>query len=742
MGRSGSAVLAFLLVIFLAAGFSGCGSSPAATSSTYPVPGIITLTPTGTTSLEIGQTASFSATAETRTGSTISEPLQFQSSNTAILTISSSGVACAGSWDSTSNPTVCTPGPAGVVQVWATAKGVSSPPTTVYVHQHIDNILASRITDSTTPNTPCLSVGQTANYQATAYNQGMDITSTVGIFTWVATSTVVTTNTATATNQISGLNPGQMQATAKVPGTGSIYAIIGNATSLPIGFTVCPVQSITLLANGTNQTSVTVSSGTGVTLKPTILDTLGNTITGSFLSWSSSNSAAVTVSTAGGITTPLTGGASISASCTPPTCNVGITPTLPVYAPSDVYVKVSPSTTTTTTPSSTVWVGSTGCGAADGCISTLVPVTVPNYTVGNAVGLPATPNSFIFSPDGSRAFLGTDSGDFGTKGLMVMVPGNPSSVYEYVSAPGKVLAVSDDGTKLVVSDTADTPNQVFIVTCGGTGACSSENQVALNITGATAARFSPDGLKAFIAANNGASSTLYVYSALDTLETIPLSTSANAHDLAFLGNGAFGYIAGGTASGVSVLATCHNPANPAVATVSTPGTPLMIHALPDGKMLALDPPDVDLITSTVSGTGCTYSRPYPGASGAPFIPGTLAVSNSVTSVNLGQGVFTPLQFMVSGDANTAYVIAKNLPSVLLYDIPNQLVSGIQLVGNATPLDASLAVDGTQLYVGASDGAVHVLDTVLDNDIQQVSFPTNLCLQLSTPCLPDLVAVKP
>jgi len=742
MGRSVSRLLMFIVVLSLLAALPGCSGSSPTKTTTFPVPAIISLTPASNVSVEIGQTLAFTAIPENNTGGTISEPVTFLSSNNSILTIAGNGSACAGTWDSLTSPTVCTPGPAGVVQVRATALGVSSPSTTVYVHQHVDNIVVSRITDSTTPNTPCLSVDQSANYEATAYNRGVDITPSVGIFTWASTvPNVVTLTTSTPAKPLEGLDPGQVQALAKVPGTSSIYAAISGASSLPMTFNVCPVQSITLEVNGANPTSLAVNKGNTVTIKPTILDSLGNTITGSFLTWNSSDAGAVTVSTAGSVSTPQAGGGSITATCTPPTCNIGIAPTLPIYPASDLYVKVNPSGTATN-PTTGVWVSTTGCGDADGCISNLVSISVPNFTVGTPLALPSTPNSMVFTRSGTRAFLGTDSSDFGTKGLMVFVPGSSGSVTQFAGVAGKVLAVSNDGTRVVVSDTVDTPNQVFIFSCGGTGSCSTPANTPLNITGATAAAFSPDGLKAFIVANSGSSSTLYIYSTLDALKTVPLSSTAPANDVIFLGEGGFGYIAGGVPSGVSVVPTCEDPSNPAVSTFTTPGTPLMLRLLPDGKLLALDPPLLDVISSTLTGTGCSYSRPYPGASGGPLIPGSLAVSNTVSSVNLGLGAIVPSQFLVSGDAKNAYLISNSLPSVLLFNIPNQLISGIQLAGDATPLNASLTVDGTQLYVGASDGTVHVLDTVLGSDLHQVSFTSNLCGQVPTPCLPDLVAAVP
>jgi len=185
------------------------------------------------------------------------------------------------------------------------------------------------------------------------------------------------------------------------------------------------------------------------------------------------------------------------------------------------------------TKTGTVYVSSTSCGTTDGCFSTAVPITAPANTLGNFLSLPATPNSLVFNPLGGKAYLGTNSGRFGSVGLAVLdATGN--SVSELSNLPGKVLAVSPDGTKVIISDTApaDGPNQVFVLdTTANTGP-------AFQITGATAADFSPDSLKAYIVAGTN----LYVYSTLEALKTVPLGASP-AIDVSFLANGAFAYLA-------------------------------------------------------------------------------------------------------------------------------------------------------------------------------------------------------
>ena len=400
---------------------------------------------------------------------------------------------------------------------------------------------------------------------------------------------------------------------------------------------------------------------------------------------------------------------------------VGVT-TLPIY-PTDI-VKA---TVTGTKATTTVWATSTGCGTNFNCGSSIVSISTSNNAVSGAASLPNPPNSLVFNPQGTKAFLGS------SKGLMVLDPAaNPPTVNTFNAVTGKVLAVSPDGNKAVVSDTSITashPQQdvsIFDQTNSG-------SRADLLISGVTAADFSPDGLKVYMVGAN--TNNLYVYSSVDGLKTIPLTAPAN--DVSFFSNGAFAYLAGGAASAVTVRATCDNTVATSTATSTVPQ---FIRSAADGlHVLALDSPvstnpptaqGVDVITaSTMMLTGC---------------PPT--VSNAHTFVNMGQGTFTPLQLIVSSDGLKAYVLASNLGSALVFDVNGQTPSSaISLAGvNPKPLSGSLTPDGTLLYVATSDGTVHVLDTLASTDLQQVSLPVNFnfCTNVSFTCTPDLVAVRP
>src|SRR6266852_2848986 len=162
---SGISLVCILLgCVFLPA----CSSNKSTNVITNPVPASVDLclSPSSScagglnVSLEVGQNQVFTATARNSSNQVLAETFSFQSSNPAVLTMASNGTACAGTWDSLTTPQVCTPGPTGVTQVTATAHGVSSPPVTIYVHQHITGITISKVPNQpATLSTACFSKG-------------------------------------------------------------------------------------------------------------------------------------------------------------------------------------------------------------------------------------------------------------------------------------------------------------------------------------------------------------------------------------------------------------------------------------------------------------------------------------------------------------------------------------------------------------------------------------------------------
>jgi hypothetical protein len=718
MGKFSSAVFIGFLVGAFALLPSCGGGNPTRVSPEIPPTGV-SLSPGPNISLEVGKGVAF-------TPSPAADKFTFQSSNTAVVTVADNGQACAGTWNSLTVPVVCTPGNPGVAQVTASTLGVTSPPVTIYVHAPITSIAVTRVPGQPqTLSTECLSKGPVHGpekwlFQANAFNGTTDITSSVGPFSFQqidpGSSRIVTLSKPATGTQGCLLSPqgqclNQQIVTATTPGVGQIYASASGFIGQPISVETCRVKSISIAASGNppSTTSFLVNSGTLTTLDATVIDSADQPITGVPLTWSTSNPVSVGASgnkastvfgSVGNATASAAGQGTVIASCTPPTCNAGINPSLPIYPQAAFNFNVR---STTAAASPTVYATTTACNTTTAtCTPTVVPISrasaTSSFVAGGPTALPSTPNSFVFDT-GGNAYLGVDSSDFRQHGVMIF---SGTSVSQVLSAPGKVLAISPDHNSSVISDTVDSPNLLFI--CTNCTSSTSRSVTTLQITGATAAAFSPDSLKAYILAGNH----LYVYSKLDPLQTIDLGSSAN--DVAFHPEGGFAYVAGPSTS-ITPYRTCDNAAVSA-GTVNTANSPLIIRPLPDGStLLVLDPPNIDLVTVTsLTAIGCT---------------GT--VTNTTSSFDLGEGNFIPTQFFVSPDGSTAYILGdatagSRFPFVIVFNVGSQTTSLLSLSNNATPLSASLAPDGKLLFVGADDGTVHVIDTTSGLDTQQVNFP--------------------
>lgn len=738
-----------------------CSSSSTTQVTNFTVPASVSLTPSPNVSVEVGKFVTLVAAAHDATGASLAENFAFQSSNPSVVTVANNGLACAGSWDSLTAPVVCTPGSTGTSQVTAVANGVSSPPVTVYVHQHVTRVVVQPVPGQPATLSPtCLSRGAPSGpesilYEAVAYagsSGNNDITPTVGQFAWGVTtsagqSSVVSLSSAGA---LAPLN--QELATASMPGTTSLYATVGGVSSQPLQFTTCPVQSISLDVFGSPQsdTSFVLAAGSAstATVNATVTDSIGMNLTGIPLTWTSSYPHAVSAvgisgsTVYGGVGTiagSIAGRAAVTVSCTPPSCNSGISPSMPIYPTSALTFQV---TSTSTPPTPTVYATTTACaGTTLSCTARLFPLTQSSstgaLTTGTPVNLPVTPNSFVTGKAAGNSYLGVDStaAGFSNQGLIVF---GGSSVSQVPGAFGRVLAVSPDSQTVILSDTVDSPNRVNICK----NCASLHTIVPIFLSNATAAAFSPDGLKAYIVSGSscpGTTSTgcILVYSQVDSPQFLPLSSVPT--DAAFIGNGSAGYIA--ETSQTSFLPTCGPNLGQAPSPTNVSLAAQYLRPLPDGmSLLALAPPNVQTVTATISGsvavgdTGCLSPRPP--------LNNSLVLSNSVDSPsNLGTGPFTPKQFFLSQDGTVAYILAQtgtggSFPFVIAFNIQAGTTSEISLSGGALPLSAGISPGGDELLVGADDGQVHVIETATGLDVQQVPLTfannTSLCIGPGSP----------
>jgi hypothetical protein len=683
--RKGLIPVVFVLLLVATALTNGCGGGGSKAQGLIPT--TLKLVPT-TASINFGGTLQFTPTARDQNGKVILTAVSYSSSDHRALNLNPNGLACAGVWNP--NFTVCNPGRAGSVTVTAHAGAGITASATVYVHPRIDRIEIAAVT----PGSPCLSQTQTQVFRASMFSNGVDITPEVGPPIWqVVDGNVAKTSTT-------GLPSNQVVVTANSPGATQVFAILSDVSSLTAPFTTCPIRSITLTGGLSTGDQLQLKTGGSGTIKANAIDVLGAPVSTSSISLFSSDPAIASVksNTATGLTA---GSAAITGVCLPPTCNTNLQP---VYSNNVVTTTVQG-----TVKAANVYATTTACAALAGCTTHLVPIVTPGNTLGTSITLPAPPNSFVFLPNGSKAYLGSRSG-------LIQLDAAGGAVSLAASIPGKVLAVSPDSSLVVVSDLVRHPNLVTIFSS------ANNSSAQLLLSGVAAAAFSPDSQKLFL---TGASN-LYVFSTTHALQTIPLT--APASNVVLQGSGAFAFLGGGAPSAAAAYATCDNSL---ADTVPLTNTPAALAAVPNGtQLLALEPPGIQPISLNVAPAGP---------------PGTLTVCPpSVTHMvgnftNLGQGNFTPRQFILARDSSTAFVLS-DLPSVLAYSIPTQQITAIPLANGASALSGGLAASGLSLFVGGSDGNVHRVNT--SSKVDDVQVAVKVCKGTTATCLPDLVAVQP
>ncbi|MGB9196400.1 MAG: hypothetical protein WCB53_05675 [Terriglobales bacterium] len=773
----------------------------------------VTLSPAVNASLEVGGTLTFSATARNAGGGVIVGATQFfvtvpqGSTNPAPISIANNGNACAGTWDPA--VAICTAGQPGVAIVTAVVDGVSSAPTTVYVHLHIDSLQLSELQVTPTSSScyqagPCCSNGQTWTYQALAYNNGVDITSSIGQPTWQSTNNgVLTSATYLPPDQPNVLN--DVQITGGSPGITQLSATSSGTTSNSLQITTCLVQYVRVRAQSQESQTVTVPSGTNVPIQATAVDTLGYTLSKAPLTWSTNNPEVVSFGTPANSTGTNnatarnnTGGADVTVSCTPPSCNIGVVPGLPVYASDGllpnglqgfgtISIDVTPGSSS---PTYVGWAATDQCSQfPTGCTSVafqITPGTTSNPITATA-GVPRTPNSIRFNYlQSARLYIGSDQGLMyvDVSSSPTVTPVSSSITPCNVSLCGNVLTISNDGKQVVVSDDVSPAPHVYIYNSAAQSGTSNVTDLLLPGTGgagspdvAQSAAFSPDQSKIFILTNSG---KMFVYSTVDALAQVTIPTTGT--DAAFSADSSFAYVTGSSTSSppgsVSAFSTCSTPGVPSTE-LGTPVTladvPLQIFPSPnlttnDGltyqnvfvlESSASHPTSLQVVTAAFTQT------PIGVTQFTCNVPDLSSLTVSPTTYNLGQGSFTPLYTRLSGDGSEFIVVGQNIPAVMVFNVASGTTTAVHLArtgySQIYPYSASATSDGSLVFVAACDqfqnndpstqnclaGSVHVVSTTGLGDYQQVPYinytTNNMCNNLggsSQLCVPDLIAIKP
>lgn len=504
------------------------------------------------------------------------------------------------------------------------------------------------------------------------------------------TSATLSNGTATCSGTASvqtSITAGAM--TAQQPGATTLVATVAGVNSPGAPYTTCGVASITVHETGGSQTSFSLTPPNTQSLTADVIDTAGQSIAPT-LTWGSSSIAVATVaattgtSNAATVTAVAGGTANITATCSYPDCNIGLSPE---YSQNSVTAAVTPSANTT------VYAASTNS-------TMLVPISTNGNAVGTAVTLPYKPNSIVADPAGKVVYLGSSGG------LMALTTGSTSPSTSSVT--GTILAISPDGNYLLVSDGPNNAVDYFSISSG---------TLVDNKQGVTAnsSAYTPDSKF-----NEWVNNSILAFGYQDGY--LYSQTPAKAPSfLDFGAQGALSYVTSASGGQVTLYSTCN--ATTAQTLVGT--APSLIQQIPNGTgAVAVDPPNVDVITT-----------PTPLNAGCP-----ITTSSTLTTHDLGVGSFTPEQLLVSQDSSTAWILATNLSSVVGFNLSTSTPTSVALAGSATPLSGGLTSDGTQLWVGASDNKVHIIYTGSSNDGAQVS--PNLTDSNGNATAPNLVTVLP
>lgn len=715
-----------ILVLFLcAAGIgalnfvAGCGGGSGSSASTKVA--TVTISPTilsmtkGQTQQVTVQTLNSSGAAVTPKNTvtfTLAAPSTPQSP--AILaSISTSGLLCAGIWDSTTTPVVCqaiADNPAtpaveegvGIMTLTATADGITSAPITLYVHEAVTGISASLVSTSA-PAGPggCLSQGTEALFTASVTGPGgNDITASVGPINFVSTAPSVAAIDTTVTP---APPPTEQYFKANVPGKALIYAAVSGTNGVATPLYTCSPASIVL----TPATNITLAAKATQTMTATITDVNGVTLTSVPLTWTTAYSlvalvtsgASSTTTTSPGVTYgTVTAGTSpgttyISAACAPPNCNIN--------EEKPMFSNLVPVTVTGTATTPAIFVASSATPTSG--VSNIIPIDFSTNTPGTAIPFASgqVPNSVNFGHGGGNVWFGTNTG------LASLDPtGKLGSTL--TSVKGTILTTSPGGgAYIVVSDS--TAGVVHIVTVSAT------TDTILNIPGATAASYSPDGGALYIAA--GDKLFAYMPSFSSAPRQINLSSGVTASDLSVLANGQLFFVAEN--SQFDVRATCDRTTYDSHA-----ASPINLFSLPDGsQMIATD-------TTSVWGIGVTWTPP----GNVVCAPSLTALNDNWAAYANPGGTFHARQIIVTPDAKHVY-ITNDTNSLIAYDPATGTVTNVN-IGAAT-FTGSSTLDSSKVYIGAADGKVHVITTSSNTDSTQITI-SGLC---TGTCLPDLVTVQ-
>lgn len=727
-------------------------------------------TPTATTCH--GESASISASQ-----------ISYGTTNNQLVDISPTGNICAGTWNRNTgggiadytycynpNPLPSTKGePYGLAYITATADSVTSNPVTVYVHPPISSISLVTTPLSGAAASGCYSQNQQAQLSADAYysqNGTQALLCAPGSSTLPECSNSIgTLSFIVGTPSVATVNAATNVITAQQPGTTVITANIAQSSSSAGYFSTCPPASIkATLANGSTRGVVT--QGVQQNLTTTVTDTQGNPISGLALTYQSTNTIDITASSTGSISPTLPGVASVNAICEPATCNPAPINELGLNG---TGLSVSSNPINITVPGTT---GNFAWFAAPGQSLYFYSIQVLTGTPGLPIRLPYVPNSMVMDQQGANLYFGSP------RELMIYSTSANSITKQDTTVPGVILAVSPNGSQLLINDQA---RGVFYLyntsggtssTFGGLAACN-ENNPQPGPCGA--AVWTPDSNTLYIvdSAKLGGNhtNTLYVHNSNSGWSTYDLTPSGGSQNLALTVPGIGAYLAGNptVAHTWCPTGTVGNNASiqfyPQSDSVNLPTSVLgattdgqhILGAALNGSSITLDDIGVSipstLCPETTTGTPPNQVQTLTGLSTNPTLNGSVNMTGINNAALIDQ--------VVTGDAPTTASVTTAAPiAFVTYQAPTGSTTAAQLpfylpqaggvgpVGYATFADSSSATPPTAPLAGAfsPDNSTFFVSTAGDNEIHLLSIPANVSVSAppvdSNQISPNLPACTP
>ncbi len=608
-------------------------------------------------SLNEGGVGTLSVTAKNSAGTVVAADITFSTSNSSIATVSTGGLICAGQWDSSFINCNATNGTAGVGQVTITAtSGSANASATVYVHESVDRV-------DTGLGKACTTMGQPVSIFGVAYNTsapGCSVASACNITSSVGPFSFGSNDTSVVAGNTSG------GLTAGIPGATTVFASVSGVNSVGTRYVTCPASYIVVHSStNSNVTNFTLNTGNTLPIVADVFDTNNQAIAPP-VTWSSSvpATATVAVSTTSNNQATMTavapGTTVITATCSYPTCNK--------LLPAQYDLNLA-TLTVSGSSNSTVYAASTNS-------TMLVPINTATNAVGTAITLPFAPNSILADPGGANVYLGSNSG--------LMVVNVSTGVVTLDVLGGSLVAISPNSNYLVATNIGSNTIQYFNLTNG---------TLPFSYAGtATAAAYTPESSTVATFSGN----TLYTGSS--TTQPTPTSLPYTPAGLDMSPQGGLIYVTGQGL--VDLYSTC----NVGPVQMLTANDPTLIKALPNGTTaIAADSPAIDVI-----------STPIPVSLGCPIV-----TQSTLANYDLGAGAFNAQQLLVSPDSTHAWIIS-DLPALLSFFVATGSPTVIPYTGGATAFSGGVTSDGTQLYIGASDGTVHRIAVASNSDVQQIA----------------------